>query len=39
MNANFRTIGCAIGAAAVGSVVTQNLQASGLLTEAGYTRL
>ena len=37
MNANFRTIGGAIGAALMGSIVTANLQASGFPDESGYT--
>ncbi|MGW1887923.1 MFS transporter [Streptomyces sp. NPDC001970] len=37
MNANFRTIGGAIGAAVMGSVVTSDLQPTGLPQEAGYT--
>jgi predicted MFS family arabinose efflux permease len=37
MNANFRTIGGAIGAALMGSIVTATLQASGLAEESGYT--
>ena len=37
MNANIRTIGGAIGAAAVGSVVTAHLQPSGLPQESGYS--
>ncbi|RKR92578.1 EmrB/QacA subfamily drug resistance transporter [Micromonospora pisi] len=37
MNANIRTIGGAIGAALMSSIVTANLQASGLPREAGYT--
>jgi predicted MFS family arabinose efflux permease len=37
MNANFRTIGGAIGAALMGSIVTANLQPSGLPEESGYT--
>ncbi|HEV7206338.1 MAG TPA: MFS transporter [Jatrophihabitans sp.] len=36
MNANIRTIGGSIGAAVVASVVTAQLQASGLPTESGY---
>ncbi|MEV6376535.1 MFS transporter [Micromonospora musae] len=37
MNANIRTIGGAIGAAVVSSVITANPQASGLPREAGFT--
>ncbi|MGW4460681.1 MFS transporter [Micromonospora sp. NPDC004704] len=37
MNANIRTIGGAIGAAMMSSIVTSNLQTSGLPREAGYT--
>lgn len=37
MNANFRTIGGAIGAALMGSIVTATLQPSGLPRESGYT--
>jgi predicted MFS family arabinose efflux permease len=37
MNANFRTIGGAIGAALMGSIVTANLQPSGFPNESGYT--
>jgi predicted MFS family arabinose efflux permease len=37
MNANFRTIGGAIGAALMGSIVTADLQAGGFPTESGYT--
>jgi MFS family permease len=37
MNANFRTIGGAIGATVTGSIVTQNLQPTGLPYESGYT--
>jgi EmrB/QacA subfamily drug resistance transporter len=37
MNANFRTIGGAIGAALMGSIVTANLQATGFPEESGYT--
>jgi EmrB/QacA subfamily drug resistance transporter len=36
MNANFRTIGGAIGAAVMGSIVTGSLQPTGLPYEAGY---
>jgi EmrB/QacA subfamily drug resistance transporter len=36
MNANFRTIGGAIGAASMGSLVVANLQPSGVPVEAGY---
>ncbi|MGH3211634.1 MAG: MFS transporter [Trebonia sp.] len=37
MNANIRTIGGSIGAAAMASIVTANLEPSGLPTGAGYT--
>jgi MFS family permease len=37
MNANFRTIGGAVGTAVMGSVVTAGLQPSGLPDESGYT--
>jgi EmrB/QacA subfamily drug resistance transporter len=37
MNANFRTVGGAIGAALTGSVVTANVQPSGFPAESGYT--
>ena len=37
MNANIRTIGGAIGAAVMASIVTSHLQAGGLPKEAGYT--
>jgi EmrB/QacA subfamily drug resistance transporter len=37
MNANIRTIGGAIGAAVMGSVVTLHLRADGLPEESGYT--
>jgi hypothetical protein len=37
MNANVRTIGGAIGAAVVGSIVTANPQPTGLPYESGYT--
>lgn len=37
MNANIRTIGGAIGSAAMGGIVTAHVTASGLPTEAGYT--
>jgi EmrB/QacA subfamily drug resistance transporter len=37
MNANIRTIGGSIGSAAVASIVTSHLAASGLPKEAGYT--
>ncbi|MCW2526651.1 MAG: Multidrug resistance transporter, superfamily protein [Pseudonocardiales bacterium] len=37
MNANIRTIGGAIGAAVMGSVVTSHLQSDGLPKESGYT--
>ncbi|WP_042406549.1 MFS transporter [Streptacidiphilus carbonis] len=37
MNANIRTIGGSIGAAVMSSLVTGNLQASGLPAESGYT--
>jgi MFS family permease len=37
MNANIRTIGGAIGAAMMSSIVTGHLQASGLPREAGYS--
>jgi len=37
MNANIRTIGGSIGTAAVSSMVTANVAASGLPTESGYT--
>jgi hypothetical protein len=37
MNANIRTIGGSIGAAAMASIVTSQLAASGLPEEAGYT--
>jgi EmrB/QacA subfamily drug resistance transporter len=37
MNANFRTIGGAIGAALMGSIVTANLQPNGFPEESGYT--
>jgi EmrB/QacA subfamily drug resistance transporter len=37
MNANFRTIGGAIGAALMASIVTANLQPSNLPDESGYT--
>jgi EmrB/QacA subfamily drug resistance transporter len=37
MNANFRTIGGAVGAALMGSIVTANLQSSGFPEESGYT--
>jgi MFS family permease len=37
MNANFRTIGGAVGAALMGSIVTANLQPGGLPDESGYT--
>jgi MFS family permease len=38
MNANVRTIGGAIGVAAVGGIVTASLQPTGLPHEAGYTQ-
>ncbi len=37
MNANIRTIGGSIGSAVMASIVTSQLQASGLPKEAGYT--
>jgi hypothetical protein len=37
MNANIRTIGGSVGAAAMASIVTSQLMASGLPKEAGYT--
>jgi MFS family permease len=37
MNANIRTIGGAVGAAAVGSIVTSTVQANGFPTESGYS--
>jgi EmrB/QacA subfamily drug resistance transporter len=37
MNANIRTIGGSIGAAAMASIVTSHLAASGLPRESGYT--
>ncbi|MFC1439979.1 MFS transporter [Streptacidiphilus sp. N1-10] len=37
MNANIRTIGGSLGAAVMSSLVTGNLQASGLPAESGYT--
>ncbi|MEU7003668.1 hypothetical protein [Nonomuraea sp. NPDC046570] len=37
MNANIRTIGGAIGAAVVGSIITASPQPSGLPYETGYT--
>ena len=37
MNANFRTIGGAIGAGVMASIVTSGAQSSGLPAEAGYT--
>jgi EmrB/QacA subfamily drug resistance transporter len=37
MNANIRTIGGAIGSAVMASIVTSQLQASGLPKESGYT--
>ncbi len=37
MSANIRTIGGAIGAAVMGSIVTSTLRSNGLPTEAGYT--
>ncbi|MFJ7078940.1 MFS transporter [Streptomyces sp. NPDC098781] len=37
MNANVRTIGGAIGAALMGTIVTSNLQPTGLPQESGYT--
>nr|WP_133997253.1 MFS transporter [Streptomyces sp. 846.5] len=37
MNANIRTIGGSLGAAVMSSLVTGNLQASGLPAEGGYT--
>jgi EmrB/QacA subfamily drug resistance transporter len=37
MNANFRTIGGAVGAALMGSIVSATLQSSGFPTETGYT--
>jgi hypothetical protein len=37
MNANIRTIGGSIGTAAMASIVTSQLQASGLPEESGYT--
>jgi hypothetical protein len=37
MNANIRTIGGAIGSAVMASIVTSQLQASGLPEESGYT--
>jgi MFS family permease len=37
MNANIRTIGGSIGAAAMASIVTSQLMASGLPRESGYT--
>ncbi|WP_328988975.1 MFS transporter [Kribbella sp. NBC_01245] len=36
MNANFRTIGGALGTAVVGSVITSNLQGNGVPAETGY---
>jgi EmrB/QacA subfamily drug resistance transporter len=38
MNANIRTIGGALGAAVMSSIVTAQLRADGLPTAAGYTR-
>jgi MFS family permease len=38
MNTNIRTVGGAIGAAVVTSVITADLQPSGLPVESGYTR-
>jgi EmrB/QacA subfamily drug resistance transporter len=38
MNANIRTIGGAIGAAIMASIVTSHLQPSGLPLESGYTK-
>jgi MFS family permease len=38
MNANIRTIGGAIGAAVVSSIIAATVTADGLPTEAGYTR-
>jgi sugar phosphate permease len=37
MNANIRTIGGSIGAAVMASIVTSQLEPSGLPREAGYT--
>lgn len=37
MNANIRTIGGAVGSAAMGGIVTAHLTSSGLPSEAGYT--
>ena len=37
MNANIRTIGGSIGAAAMASIVTSRLEPSGLPKESGYT--
>ena len=37
MNANIRTIGGSIGAAAMASIVTAQLEPSGLPEESGYT--
>src|SRR5258708_33781761 len=37
MNANIRTIGGSVGAAAMASIVTSQLMASGLPKESGYT--
>jgi sugar phosphate permease len=37
MNANIRTIGGSIGAAAMASIVTAKLEPSGLPVESGYT--
>jgi hypothetical protein len=37
MNANIRTIGGSIGSAAMASIVTSQLMASGLPRESGYT--
>ncbi len=37
MNANIRTIGGSIGAAAMASIVTSHLAPSGLPLESGYT--
>ena len=38
MNANIRTIGGALGAALMASIVTSSTQADGLPTESGYTQ-
>jgi nitrate/nitrite transporter NarK len=38
MNANIRTIGGAIGAAVMSSIVTSVLMSSGLPSKSGYTR-